>query len=148
MAIRKIKASLVQSDINDYVGESTYIFYDVDTGDLRVHNGQPGGQSLLQTTTFTEDNTTSTTADFITAETAKWTLRVQETGTPDNVVTEEILATHNGTSVTFTEYAILKLGSLITGLTVDVTLTGGDTMNVIVTSTNPVDVKINRTAIF
>lgn len=148
MAIRKIKASLVKQDINDYVGESTYIFYDVDTGDLRLWNGNPGGISLLQTTTFTEDNTTSVTADLITAETAKWTLRVQETGTPANVMTEEILATHNGTSVTFTEYAILKLGSLITGLTVNVTLTGGDTLNVIVTSTNPVDIKINRTAVF
>jgi len=148
MAIRKIKASLVKEDINNYVGEYTYIFYDIDTGDLRLWNGQPGGISLLQTTTFTKLNITSVTADYITAEVAKWTLRVQEVGAPDNVLTEEILATHNGTLVTFSEYAILKLGSLIAGLTVDVTLTGGDTMNVIVTSTNPVDVKINRTAVF
>ena len=147
--IRKIKASLVRQDINEYIGEATYLFYDIESGDLRIWNGQPGGLSILTSTTFTQTNvTTLTVADSIVAEMGKWILRVQEVGTPANVVTEEILATHNGSTLTFTEYGILKLGAAITGLSIDVTLTGGDTLNVTVSSTSAVDVKINRVVVF
>ncbi len=45
--IRKIKAALVKIDIEDYVGESTYIFYDIVTGELRIHDGTPGGVPLV-----------------------------------------------------------------------------------------------------
>jgi len=42
--IRKIKASLVRLDVEDYVGEETYLFYDIETGCLRQYDGTPGGK--------------------------------------------------------------------------------------------------------
>ena len=42
--IRKIKAGLVKVDINDFIGEEGTIFYDVETGELRLSDGvTPGG---------------------------------------------------------------------------------------------------------
>jgi len=92
--------------------------------------------------------TTVTTVDSVVAEMGKWIIRIIENGTPTNVLTEEILATHDGTNPKFTEYAILKMGSNITGLSIDVTLTGGNTLNVTVTSTPGVDVQIKQVAVF
>ena len=42
-AIRKIKGSLVKENLEDYVGEYSYLFYDIETGELRISNGTPGG---------------------------------------------------------------------------------------------------------
>ena len=47
MPIRKIKASLVKEDVDAYIGEYSYLFYDIDTGDLRIYDGTPGGLPLL-----------------------------------------------------------------------------------------------------
>lgn len=44
MTIRKIKASLVNIDIDDYICEDTYLFYDTDTGCIRMFDGTPGGK--------------------------------------------------------------------------------------------------------
>ena len=44
--IRKIKGSLVRLDSSQYVGEDSYIFYDIDTGCLRRTNGLPGGTPI------------------------------------------------------------------------------------------------------
>jgi len=42
--IRKIKGSLVKLDSSEYVGEDTYLFYDIDTGCIRRSDGvTPGG---------------------------------------------------------------------------------------------------------
>jgi len=44
MAFRKIKAGLVNSDIEQFIGENGNLFFDVDTGVLRLSNGvTPGG---------------------------------------------------------------------------------------------------------
>jgi hypothetical protein len=43
VGIRKIHGSLVKIDIDNYVGEDGYAFYDVQTGEARLANGQPGG---------------------------------------------------------------------------------------------------------
>ena len=43
MPIRKIKGSLVKQGLEEYVGESTYLFYDTTTGELRLWDGNPGG---------------------------------------------------------------------------------------------------------
>lgn len=46
--IRKIRASLVTgTDVDTYVGESTYLFYDIISGSLRMYDGTPGGIPLL-----------------------------------------------------------------------------------------------------
>jgi hypothetical protein len=47
MTIRKIKASLVKADVDAYVGEYSYLFYDIDSGSLRIYDGTPGGLNLL-----------------------------------------------------------------------------------------------------
>jgi len=44
MTIRKIKASLVKIDIDDYLCEDTYLFYDVVTGCIRIADGTVGGK--------------------------------------------------------------------------------------------------------
>lgn len=41
--VRKIKGSLVRQDSSLYVGEDSYLFYDIDTYCLRRYNGTPGG---------------------------------------------------------------------------------------------------------
>jgi len=45
-AIRKIKGSLVKQDITEYIGEYSYIFYDIETGHLRLYDGTPGGKAI------------------------------------------------------------------------------------------------------
>ena len=88
--------------------------------------------------------TTITTVDAAVALIAKWVIRVEEVATPGNVYSTEMIATHDGTSVDSTKYAILKLGSNITGLDITITLTGGDTLNVNVVSTDAVNVVTKR----
>lgn len=43
VGIRKIHGSLVKTTLDDYVGEDGYVFYDVQTGEARLSNGQLGG---------------------------------------------------------------------------------------------------------
>jgi len=42
--VRKIKGSLVRVDSSQYVGEESYLFYDIDTGCIRITDGTPGGR--------------------------------------------------------------------------------------------------------
>ena len=42
--VRKIKASLVRMDSSEYVGEDSYLFYDIDTACIRITDGTPGGR--------------------------------------------------------------------------------------------------------
>jgi hypothetical protein len=42
--VRKIKGALVTQDSSEYVGEETYLFYDIETGCLRLYDGTPGGK--------------------------------------------------------------------------------------------------------
>jgi hypothetical protein len=51
--VRKIKASLVRVELEDYIGEETYIFHDIETGEMRRYNGQPGGLPLGGSSTAT-----------------------------------------------------------------------------------------------
>lgn len=44
--IRKIKGSLVQMERAEYIGEETYLFYDIETGCIYRHNGLPGGELI------------------------------------------------------------------------------------------------------
>lgn len=248
--VRKVKGTLVKVDIDDYLCEDTYLFYDIVTGCIRIADGTVGGKpacieggagsvnwgtilgditnqtdlinyidssggdaayirsfigkgaagaefplysstnqitqnAALETTigqldlaigldivgntivtagdstnhaidalaSFVETNnqeinasniTTLTTLDSVAADTAKWIIRAYEVGTPTNVYATEIIATHDGTNVDFAKYAILKLGSNISGLDITITLTGGNTLNVNVVSTAAVNVMIKR----
>lgn len=47
MAFRKIKAGLVNSDIDQFIGEVGNLFFDIDTGELRLSDGiTPGGVAV------------------------------------------------------------------------------------------------------
>jgi len=93
-------------------------------------------------------NTTSATVDSVIASFSKWMVFVEVNGTPTTVNAVEIFATHNGVSVDITVYAKLKIGPNITGLTFDVTLTGGNTLNLMVTSTPAINIKAKRISVF
>jgi len=44
--IRKIKGSFVRVDSTEYVGEESYLFYDIETGCIRRCDGTPGGSII------------------------------------------------------------------------------------------------------
>ncbi len=44
--VRKIKAALVKQEFEEYVGEYSYIFYDIETGCMRIWDGTPGGKPI------------------------------------------------------------------------------------------------------
>ena len=90
--------------------------------------------------------TTSTVIDGVVSIMTKWLVRVVQVGTPANVYSVEVFATHNGIAPDNTKYAALKLGANITGLTINVTLTGGNTLNLVIASTAAVDVVAKRVA--
>ena len=47
MAFRKVKAGLVNADVENFVGEIGNLFFDIDTGILRLSDGiTPGGTIL------------------------------------------------------------------------------------------------------
>ena len=102
--------------------------------------------ALAQTTLQTDvaNVTTITTVDAATAVVTEWDVFVREVATPTRVWAGKVFATHNGTSPDYTTFGVLRLNGAITGLSVSVTLTGGDTLNLRVTSTSAVDVKAKR----
>jgi len=87
-----------------------------------------------------------------TAEVVKWIVTVQDTGTNDKY-SAEILAMHNGsaaadaTLVDFSEAFELEIGAEISGLAIDVVLSGAgvaQTMQLSVSSASTVNVKVTR----
>lgn len=127
------------------------------TSNSIITNTNSVNQNIQEIANFVEDNskettalnvTTITTVDATLADMSKWIVRVEEVATPGNVKALEVFATHDGTNVDSTQYGVLKLGSPINGLTVDVTLTGGNTLNLTVASTAAVNVKAKRVAVF
>ena len=54
---RKVKAGLVKSEITDYIGEAGHIFYNDDTGELRISDGvTPFGHPIFGGLTIAEVN--------------------------------------------------------------------------------------------
>lgn len=113
---------------------------------------QPFGQS------GTSNNiTTATTVDTVncrTYDTVLWLVKIVDHTTPANKQTLQIHAIHDGTSsvdaanVDFNAVSILSVGTVPTGLTYDVVLSGtgsSQTMGLQITSTTAVDVKVVRT---
>lgn len=76
-------------------------------------------QSLTLTTTGTD--TASDTAP-VGVEMAKWLIKVEDSG---NVRAEEVFAITDGSTVDFTRYGVLKLGSAVTPFSVAVVLDSG-----------------------
>lgn len=94
--------------------------------------------------------TVLTTMDSLAVTSAthvKWMVQVRQTGTPANMRAVEIHALTDGTTVDFTEYAVLKLGSPITGLDFSVAITGSPgVVDLTVNSTPGVDYIVKRIA--
>lgn len=103
-------------------------------------------QALADTTLQTSaTNVTSvTTIDAVTANVSEWDIFIKEVATPTRIWAGKVFAAHNGSAVDFTTFAVLKLNGNISGLSVTVTLTSGDTLNLRVTSTSAVDVDAKR----
>jgi len=120
-----------------------------------ITNTNTINQNIQSLANFIQNNNAVTTAlsvttvitlDTITTPLTKWVVRCEQVGTLTNVEAVEIYATHNGVSVDYTVYAKLKLGTTITGLTYNVTLTGGTDLNLTIASTAAVNVKAKRVA--
>lgn len=88
--------------------------------------------------------TTITTVDSLVSPMCEWMVRAVDAANPSNVYGATIVATHNGVSVDATKYAVLKLGASISGLSMDVTLSGSDTLQLKVQSTAAVNVSVRR----
>jgi hypothetical protein len=91
--------------------------------------------------------TTVVTLDAVASTGAKWLVRAVSAADSTNVAAMEIFATHNGVSVDMTRYAVLKMGATIAGLTFDVTLSVGGTLNLVVSSTTAVNVIAKRVTV-
>jgi hypothetical protein len=100
--------------------------------------------------------TSATTVDTVLVDdvdSVKWFVCATEVGTPANKECSEIYAVHDGTAsadataVDYAEYARLRSGAQISGLSFDVVLAGTagtQTMGIEVTSTASVDVRVIR----
>ena len=90
--------------------------------------------------------TATVTLDSVVGIAAKWIVRAEQTSAPGNVSGSEILAMSNGTTVDYTKYALLQLGSKISGLSVVVTFNAG-AMELKVASTAAVNVTARRVSV-
>lgn len=123
---------------------SNTIITDTDTVNQNIESiaNYVEGQSLATSNT---NITTQTTVDSVVALAAKWLVRVIVNGDSTRVRAYEVFATHDETTnVDQTEYAVLALGTAPSGLNITVTVSGGDTLNLTLTSTDAVDVKTIR----
>lgn len=99
-------------------------------------------QSIIAATNIT----TQTVVDSIpvaSAEWVKWMITVEDVGNTANRRSGEVDAITDGSSVDYTDFARLKLGSSIAGLAYSVDLNGGN-IRLLVESTGGVDVTVKR----
>jgi len=88
--------------------------------------------------------TTITTIDTIAgALVAEWDIRCVDAADSTKVYAAKVFATQNGVTADFSKFAVLKLGAVITGLSITVDLSGG-ALRLRVASTDQVDVVARR----
>lgn len=92
--------------------------------------------------------TAPTTIDAVLSDCAKWLIRIYVAADTTRVRAYEVFATHNGIVVSSDVYSSLNTGVAPAGLKVTVALTGGNTLNLRVQSTTPVNVDTKRVAVF
>lgn len=109
-AVRKIKGSLVNVDVDEYIGESSYLFYDIVSGSLRIFDGTPGGYPIEKPLSELTDViiTSPATAHVITYSGTNWINSPPASGST-------ILTTINKS----TDYTLTVLDDviLVTGIT-------------------------------
>lgn len=88
--------------------------------------------------------TATSVADTVAAVAAKWIVHVDDGA--GNIAAYELFAASNGTTVDFTRFALLRIGTAIDGLDVTATQSGANIV-LTVSATNAVNVKIKRVAV-
>ena len=133
-----ITVTTALDNINDAIGDRTY------TNDFVVTDGEAVSSSIdaldtavgalqSQSAVFT-GSVTTTPASLFTVDTiplasadqVKWLVEMRSNTTPANRRAFEIHAITDGTLVDFSQAAVLKLGSGVTGAAVDVIVSGSD----------------------
>ena len=144
--IRKIKGSLVTQDVDAYIGESTYLFYDIVSGSLRIHDGTPGGAPINKPLTELTDVelTTPATGQVLTFSGTTWINSVPASGSTIlttinkstnytlTVIDDVVLVTGN-TTIT------LPLASTITGKVFHIKNADNATVAVTTTDSQTID---------
>jgi hypothetical protein len=126
---------------------STYVVADNDSHTTAISKLDAAIAATSATTSAT--NVTSiTTIDSAVSSVTEWDVFVREVATPTRIWAGKVFAAHNGAAVDYTNFAILRLNGNINGLEVTVELTGGDTLNLRVSSIDAVNVKAQRLASF
>lgn len=92
---------------------------------------------------LTTGSATSLT-DTVATVAAKWIVHVDDGA--GNAAAYEVFAASNGTTVDFTRFALLRIGTAIDGLDVTATQSGADIV-LTVSATNAVNIKIKRVAV-
>lgn len=83
--------------------------------------------TLVTTKVVASGVTTPVVVDSITgAMVAEWDVVITDTATPLNVYACKVFAAQNGAAADFTKFAVLKLGSAIPGIVIDVALNASD----------------------
>lgn len=141
MPIRKIKASLVRADVDEYVGEYTYLFYDVDTGSLRIWDGTPGGLPIYKPLSELTDVviTNPATAQVLTYSAGQWINSVPASGS--TILTTVVKSTDY--TLLVTDDVVIAEGEITITLPLAGTITGkvfhiknGDNQPVILNTTS------------
>jgi len=129
---------------NDFVvtdGETTTASIDALDTQAQIINNQ---SLVVQTANVTTQQVVDSHL-LVDVDVAKWIVSVENTGDSTNRVSAEVHALHNGTVADYNRFSVLQHGANISGLVVDVDVSGG-LMRLLVTSTTPVDVSVKRLA--
>jgi hypothetical protein len=123
-------------------GESTAA--SIEKLDIAVGSLYAQGDTInLTNVNVTVTPVTVDTIDTSAATEVKWLIQVRETSTPANRQASEIHALTNGTTVDFTRYGVLKIGSAIAGLVISSDINAGS-IRLRVKATNNLDIVVKR----
>jgi hypothetical protein len=129
------------SEMPDYTSE-TYI---TDGDSLETAIGKLDGElTVISKESTVNTITTFATVDSVLTTMAEWNVQVIDSNNSLNRQAAKVFAIHNGTDVDFTIYGNLVTGVGIVGVDYEVTLSGGNTLNLRVSASSDVDVTTKR----
>jgi len=111
--------------------------------DIAVGSLQAQGDTINLTNVVVTTPTTVDTIATTAATEVKWIIQVRETATPANRQASEIHVITDGTTVDFTRYGVLKIGSAIAGLIISSDINAGS-IRLRVKATNNLDIVVKR----
>ena len=144
------------NQLNDAIGDRSYTQNNVvadgesaaasiEKIDIAVGGLQAQGESIKLTNVVVSSTATVDTIALTAATEVKWLIQVRETTTPANRQASEIHALTDGSTVDFTRYGVLKVGSTIAGLTISADINAGS-IRLRVAATNNLDIVVKRVA--